>query len=268
MLTSATMIEHAQGRVETWRDRRRAAGALFVGLDFDGTLAPIVERPEDAALLPESREALVRLAARADTDVAIVSGRGLADVRERVGLEGLYYAGNHGLEIQGPGLERLHPEAEAAQSVLRRCAAALTEALAGDPGVQVEDKGLTLSVHYRRAEREGAGARVRAAVSAACGGESLRVTEGKKVLEIRPDVDWDKGRATSFLLEAIEGADADVIPALFVGDDTTDEDAFRALAGRGDGVVVGTSPPAGTAATAFVRSPEEVAELIRGLADG
>jgi len=257
------MIMHWRDRIGLWRGWRQEAGTLFVGLDFDGTLAPIVARPEDAALLPAAGDALRRLVERSDTDVAIVSGRGLEDVRSRVGLEGVYYAGNHGLEIHGPGLDRVHPEAESARAELGRCAEALEGALAGEPGVQVEDKGLTLSVHYRRAEREGAGERVRQAVASSCGG-GLRVTEGKKVVEIRPDVDWDKGRATTFLLETIEG---DEVPALFIGDDTTDEDAFRALSGRGEGVLVSESEPKQTAATAFARSPGEVAELILRLAD-
>lgn len=260
------MIPHALDFLDDWRADRRAAGGLFVGLDFDGTLAPIVSRPEDAVLLPAAAAALDRLASRPDTDVAVVSGRGLADVRARVALDGIWYAGNHGLEIAGPGLERLHPEAAAVEPELRACARSLASALKGLAGVQVEDKGLTLSVHYRRAQREDAGERVRAAVARACEGGAFHVTEGKKVVEIRPAVAWDKGRATAYLLEVVEGARSASVPALFVGDDRTDEDAFRVLEGRGAGVLVAEAPPAGTAAAAYLRDPSEVASLLEGLA--
>lgn len=260
------MIPHALDFLDEWRAARGAAGGLFLGLDFDGTLAPIVPRPEDAVMLPAAAEVLARLVSRPDTDVAVVSGRGLADVRGRVALEGIWYAGNHGLEIEGPGLRRLHPEAAAVEPALRACARALVSALAEAAGVQVEDKGLTLSVHYRRAEDEATGERVRAAVARACEDGAFHVTEGKKVVEIRPAVDWDKGRATAFLLDVVEGARSATVPALFVGDDRTDEDAFRALEGHGAGVLVSASPPSDTAATAFLRGPEEVVLLLEGLA--
>lgn len=261
----APMIPHALEQLDDWRTMRREAGALFVGLDFDGTLSPIVQRPEDARLLPAAVVALRRLEARPDTHVAIVSGRGLSDVRDRVGLDGLYYAGNHGLEIEGPGVRRMHPEAEAAAPLLRSCARSLASALDGEPGVQLEDKGLTLSVHYRRARRAGAADRVLEAVSEACGG-SLRTTVGKMVVEIRPAVAWDKGRAVVFLLEVVEGAHAGTVPALFVGDDRTDEDAFRVLVGRGAGVLVTEEPPGSTSALGYLRAPEEVVDLLEGLA--
>ena len=239
---------------------------MLVALDFDGTLSPIVERPEDAALLEGLESPLRRLVARADTVAAIVSGRGLADVRGRVGLDAMYYAGNHGFEIEGPGVDRIHPAAEAARPALAASAAAVARALAGEPGTEVEDKRWTLSIHYRRAEREGAEARVRRAVEEHCRRPGLRVTAGKKVFEVRPDVEWDKGRATRFLLDTVgEGRE---IPALFIGDDRTDEDAFAVVRDLGGGIVVGDPPPPDTRAVAWLRGPEEVAALIRELADG
>lgn len=239
---------------------------MLVALDFDGTLAPIVERPEDARLLDGLDEPLRRLAARDDTIAAIVSGRGLADVRERVRLDGVYYAGNHGFEIEGPGLVRVHRAAEAARPALEECVRGLESALAGEPGIQVEDKRWTLSVHYRRAEHDGAEVRVRAAVYEICRRPGLRVTEGKKVLEVRPDVAWDKGRATRFLLDSL--ADDAPLPAIFIGDDRTDEDAFAVVRELGGGIVVGDPPRADTLAVAWVRGPAEVAELVAALAGG
>jgi trehalose 6-phosphate phosphatase len=257
-------LPHARELLPVFLQARRRAGRMLVALDFDGTLAPIVERPEDARLLDSLAAPLRQLVARRDTVAAIVSGRGLADVRQRVRLHGVYYAGNHGFEIEGPDVERIHPDAEAARPALESCVRALETALADEPGTEVEDKQWTLSIHYRRAERDGAEERVRAAVRAHCAGPGLRVTEGKKVFEVRPDVDWDKGRATRFLLDAI--ADGDPPPAIFIGDDRTDEDAFEVVRDLGGGIVVGNPPPADTRAVAWVRDPAEVAQLITALA--
>jgi trehalose 6-phosphate phosphatase len=270
-------LPHAHDRLDSLIRLRREAGRMLVALDFDGTLAPIVERPEDARLLDGLAEPLRRLVGRGDTVAAIVSGRGLADVRERIGLDAMYYAGNHGFEIDGPGVERVHPAALEARPLLDACVDALAEALADEPGTEVEDKRWTLSIHHRRAERDGAEARVRAAVDAHCRRPGLRVTEGKKVFEVRPDVAWDKGKATAFLLRVVDGAgetgddDAlpppDRLPAVFIGDDRTDEDAFAVVRDRGGGIVVGDPPPDDTRAVAYVRDPAEVATIVEELAD-
>jgi trehalose 6-phosphate phosphatase len=260
-----TDLPHARDRIPDLLALRRRAGRMLVALDFDGTLAPIVERPEAAALLDGLAGPLRRLVARDDTVAAIVSGRGLADVRRRIGLDALYYAGNHGFEIEGPGVDRVHEAAADARPALESCVRALDAALAGEPGTEVEDKQWTLSIHYRRAERDGAEARVRAAVDAHCRRPGLRVTEGKKVFEVRPDVAWDKGKATRFLLDAI--ADDAELPAIFIGDDRTDEDAFEVVRELGGGIVVGDPPPAHTRALAWVRDPGEVRELIQALAE-
>jgi trehalose 6-phosphate phosphatase len=262
------MIPDALQLLAALRTARDRAGLMLVGLDFDGTLAPIVRRPDDAAL-PAATEPLLRaLAARSDTHVALVSGRSLHDLRRRVGIDGVYYAGNHGLEIEGPGVARVHPDAEAAVARLGRMARLLEQRLGDRPGVIVEDKGLTLSVHYRMVDDDGDAARVRADVHAVCAGaRGLRLTEGKKVVEVRPDVDWHKGRALRFLRETLvpPGSGA---PTLFIGDDRTDEDAFREVGDDGCAIVVGDSPPADTAATAALASVAAVADFLAGLAHG
>jgi trehalose 6-phosphate phosphatase len=258
------MMRHARDRVDEWAARRARDGNLLLALDFDGTLAPIVPVPDDAGILPAAVAALAELAARADTRVAIVSGRGLEDVRRRVGLETLHYAGNHGLEIDGPQVRQVHEEAAHARPSLETCARRLEAEVATIDGVLVEDKGLTLSVHYRMVDDDAVAREVVERVRTVCGGiEGVRLTEGKKVVEIRPDVDWDKGRATTFLVDHLMPAGGHVV---FIGDDRTDEDAFRALAGRGEGVIVADPPPADTAAASFVRSPAEVADVLALLA--
>ncbi|HSJ07432.1 MAG TPA: trehalose-phosphatase [Longimicrobiales bacterium] len=260
------MLQDAMELLDGVRAARAAAGHLLVGLDFDGTLAPIVPLPQDAVLPPATRPVLERLAARPDTQVALVSGRGLADLVERVGMPGLFYAGNHGLEIEGPGVHRVHAEAAAARQRLSRLARRLHDEVGGVEGAIVEDKGLTLSVHYRRVAGEAGARRVRAAAHACCEGEAgLRVTDGKMVVEIRPDVDWHKGRALRFLRETLTAEYGDT-PALFIGDDTTDEDAFRELGAGGWGILVGSPPPGGTAARAALATTGDVAAFLGGLA--
>jgi trehalose-phosphatase len=262
-------LPHATDQIPDLLTRRREAGRMLVALDFDGTLSPIVERPEDAALLAEIESPLRTLVDRPDTVGAIVSGRGLADVRGRVGLDTLYYAGNHGFEIEGPGVDRVHPAASSARPKLEECIRGLEASLSDEPGTEIEDKQWTLSIHYRRAEREDAAARVRAAIDEHCRLPGLRVTEGKKVFEVRPDVDWHKGRATEFLLDVVERETGQTeLPAIFIGDDRTDEDAFAVVRDRGGGIVVGDAPPRDTRAVAWLRGPAEVASLIRELADG
>lgn len=264
-----TNLPHAADRLPTWITAWRRSGRLVLLLDFDGTLAPIVERPELARPLPATARAIGRLQLRKDLDIAVVSGRGLADARALVGLEGIAFAGNHGMEIEGPGVHQIHAEAAAARPQLERVAAALRRQLAPLEGAIVEDKGLTLSIHYRLVPEAGH-PDVRAAVTdAVAETPELHVTEGKMVLEIRPRVDWHKGRAVEFLLRHLSppaGA-----PVLYFGDDTTDEDAFRALSswshGAGEGVIVGEERLDSTAAGSFVRTPEEVAEVLTALAD-
>lgn len=261
-------LPHAMDGVDGWLAEWRSAGSIILLLDFDGTLAPIVDRPEMAALPAATKRALEQLSAQETVHVAIISGRGLADARDRVRLDGVWYAGNHGMEIHGPGIDRVHPEARAARPELERARAAIERAIGGIEGAFVEDKGLTLSVHYRLTPRDEVGA-VRAAVErAVAAAPSLRMTEGKEVLEVRPRIDWDKGRAVEFLLEQL--APEAGVPVLYIGDDRTDEDAFRALrrSGRGEGVVVADPPPPSSEASSYLSAPSEVATLLERLADG
>ncbi|HEX2189297.1 MAG TPA: trehalose-phosphatase [Longimicrobiaceae bacterium] len=261
------MTPHASERVGAWRGAWRRSGRLVLLLDFDGTLAPIAARPELAAVPERTRAALDRLLALPGVQAAVVSGRGMADARERARIPGIAYAGNHGMEIEGPGVRRVHPEARAARPELEEAASAVAAALAEVPGAWVEDKGLTLSVHYRQVAEERAGEVREAVLGAVRGSEGLRVTEGKMVLEVRPRVEWDKGRAVDFLLDHLRPPPG--APVLYLGDDTTDEDAFRALLARpegGEGVLVAETPPASTAARAWLRSPEEVGALFEALA--
>ncbi|HEV3049722.1 MAG TPA: trehalose-phosphatase [Longimicrobium sp.] len=260
-------MQHALERVPVWTAAWRASGRLALLLDFDGTLAPIVDRPELAAMPERTRRALERLMAMDGVTVAVVSGRGLADVRERADIPGIAYAGNHGMEIEGAGLHRIHPQAAGARPELEAVAAAIEPALEGIDGAFLEDKGLTLSIHYRLAPDHAE--EVREIVLEAAGGRAaLAVTEGKMVIEVRPRVEWHKGRAVLFLLEQMQPpADA---PVLYLGDDRTDEDAFRALHGwspAAEGILIAEQPSPDSAASSHLRDPSEVGTLFEALAD-
>ena len=186
-------------------------------------------------MLPVStRTALARLSERGL--VAVVSGRATADVMERVGLPDVHYAGAHGMEIVSPGHEvHVHPEALPFRDVLDDATAALRTALAGITGALVEDKHWTVSTHYRMVPARDHPRVLAAVEEVAAAHPSLRVIEGRMVRELRPDVDWDKGKAVGWLLEHFARAPA---LAVYLGDDVTDEDAFRALPGDGLGIRV------------------------------
>lgn len=227
---------------DSWGDIERALapGALLL-LDYDGTLTPIVERPELALLPPDMKELLGR-ASRHYT-LGIISGRSLAGVKELVGLEGIYYAGNHGFEISGPGIELVKPEAERVRPTLVNLCEELRTKLNDIKGAIVEDKGSTASVHYRLVAQEEFG-RLKnifeEAVRPHIDSGAVRVTHGKKVFEIRPNVEWDKGKAVLWISSVVDPK-GELTP-VYVGDDRTDEDAFSALKEKGVTILVSEEP--------------------------
>jgi len=238
-------------------DRRVA-----VFLDYDGTLTPIVSRPEDALLSQEMRETLLELASH--STVALVSGRGLGDVRELVDIRDIYYAGSHGFEMNGPnGFEKENEEAAAFLDDLDAAQAYLEENLSDIPGSQVERKRFTIAIHYRNVDEKDVGVVDQVVDSAHERFPGFRRTEGKKVYELQPDIDWNKGRAIEWLMDALDLAEHDYIP-FYIGDDITDEDAFEALRTRGISVVVGDGPRC-TKAQYRLEDTAEVREFIAWL---
>jgi alpha,alpha-trehalase len=244
---------------------RRAEGRrLAVFLDYDGTLAPIVRRPELAVLSEAMRRTVSELAAHCI--VAVISGRDLADVRNLVGIDSIYYAGSHGFDIAGPGgLRIVHQRGAAFAAAVDRAAAALKSALAPVDGALVERKHFAVAVHHRLVAAADL-PRVEAAVDRALQATpELRKTHGKKVFELRPRFDWDKGKAVLWLLSALKLDRPEVLP-FYLGDDITDEDAFRALAGRGIGIFVGAGDAA-TAAAGRLDDPDAVRRFLDAMAD-
>jgi trehalose 6-phosphate synthase/phosphatase len=244
---------------------QRPTVALF--LDYDGTLTPIAPRPEDARLPEAARQTLDQAARTPNLDTIIVSGRSLADIREMVGLPGLTYVGNHGFEIEGPGISYRHAGYEGAQRAL---AAAAEELAALDiPGAWVEPKGWTLAYHVRgvpEPERR----RAARAAEKILRRRRLRVVDGKAAIEGRPAVDWDKGRAVLHVLVCRHGADwPSRVRALYIGDDVTDEDAFRSLRGIGRSIRVAPHPAASPSQADYgLPDPEAVLQVLRWLASG
>lgn len=235
---------------------------LLVALDFDGTLAAIEDRPDAAAIPDATREAVEALAAEPNVEVAVVSGRKLADVRERVGIPELSYAGNHGLEIHTDEYV-VHPEARVAEKTIAAVCDELTDELADVDGAIVENKGVTATVHYRLVDEAEVPRVVDAVESLVAGREDVRLTTGKDVLELRPDVEWDKGEAVRQLEAELVPEGEDWLP-MYVGDDTTDEAAFAVLADHGLAVKVGEDPD--TDARYRVADPEAVRATLDWLA--
>ena len=260
------MLIHAFELLPAWREQRAVSGHMLIALDFDGTIAPIVPHPDEAQMLPHARPILTALAHRADTEIALISGRSLHDLRRRIGIDDLYYAGNHGLEIHGPDLDDTVPGALELVPRVQRCFRELQAAVGDIRGVFLENKQLSLSVHYRMVDEPQAQRKIVDGVQRVFDRDpaGLRLTTGKRVVEIRPDIDWHKGKALLYIIEDIEAVRRARMLPLFVGDDKTDEDGFAAIHGAGAGVLVG-APDAQTAATCYVRTPDEAVELLERL---
>lgn len=239
---------------------------VLLMFDFDGTLSEIVENPEAAALRPGNAEALGKLGSNSGFTVGVISGRSLADIVKRVGLDGLVYAGNHGLEIKAPGFSYIHPSIADASEVIEETAFRLVQGLRELPGIQVENKGVTLTVHYRRTPsefHEQAQAISREIMRTVVADGRCRITTAKCALELRPAVDWHKGRAFDLIKDRINPHAYPV----FLGDDGTDEDAFRTAQDAGGfGVFVGPEG-AHTCAQYRLDSPASVSRAIADLAD-
>lgn len=239
--------------------------AVFV--DFDGTLSEIVSDPNAATLTPGAGAALRLLASVCP--VAVLSGRDLADVTKRIDVPNLWYAGSHGFELTGPdGTHHQNDTAAAAIPVLERAAEDLRGQLADIPGVLVEQKRFAVAVHYRNAARDRV-AEVTSTVRTAGQRTGLRVTTGREVIELRPEIDWDKGNTLRWVADrmAEAGATGQLLP-IYLGDDITDEDAFEAISRDGIGIMVRHTDDGDRATSAryALDSPGQVCEFINQLA--
>lgn len=258
-MTNGDCCPHVVGESSRLTETLTMAAGFLFGFDYDGTLSPIVENPEEATLPDSVEQPLRTLASRNDVQVAIVSGRELQDLRERVGISEAIYAGNHGLELYRDGEDTVQGVTEQHQSRLDEISVQLRSKVADIPGCSVEDKGATITVHVRQASLDVV-EKVRDIVDGAVEDKpALHVTTGKQVFEIRPVVDHDKG-TTMERLRSERPADWATV---YLGDDTTDEDAFETIQPEGIGIHVGTNTE--TAAAYRIPTQRDVPAFLQWL---
>lgn len=236
--------------------------ALF--LDFDGTLAPIQKNPAESTLPDELRRQLKTLS---DTDcctVSILSGRRLYDIKKMIGIHNIYYGGNHGIDICGPGLRYTHPEAMRVKPLIDNLKKRLEKEIQGIDGAWLEGKLFTLSLHFRAVKPNN----IRLVKKIfyrviGCFPEKgrLSVIRGKKVLELLPNISWNKGEACFWLLKQW----GDRYLPVYIGDDTTDETAFKAL--RKTGITIRIGKSRNTSARFYLKGYWEVPRLLEQLRD-
>jgi trehalose 6-phosphate phosphatase len=248
--------------------QRLTGDPLLVMLDVDGTLAPIAPTPDAAAVPDDTKRIVAALARCRGVHVALVSGRGAADARRLVGVGHVWVIGNHGIELVSPSGDPVVDErVEPFRERIAGAASRLRSGVAAVPGVLLEDKQLTLAVHYRLADRAVL-PRLERVVREVASEYGLRVAGGKEVFELRPPVEIDKGTAVLALAERLGGGQPGSA-LLFAGDDRTDEDAFRALRERIPRAVtirVGepvTGDGSATAAEFVIDDTDDVRTLLR-----
>ncbi|MFA6282370.1 MAG: trehalose-phosphatase [Candidatus Omnitrophota bacterium] len=240
-------------------------GNIFLFLDYDGTLAPIQDKPSQAYLSKKNKDLLFKLTKIPSCKVAVISGRSLDDVRKKVGIKNIIYAGNHGLEIEGPRIKLKKHINRKFLVILESIKAELVEKLSGIKGAFVEDKGLTLCFHYRLVGKKyipAAKNLFRKIVNRYLIGDKIRVKSGKMIFEVRPATNWDKGKVILWLLskQLLADRNKSVVP-LCVGDDVTDEDAFYAVRNKGITILVGS--PKRSCAKYYLKSTHEVTKLLQ-----
>ncbi len=259
--TNPAHLDDALYAVDRIINQKGARSFLFF-FDFDGTLAPIGPEPDQVVLNKSIRRQLENLAE--NYPVAVVSGRERTDIESRIGLNNVYYAGSHGFDISGPGgTTYLHPEADDLMPKIDEIGERFRALLASFEGVLVEKKKFAIAIHYRKADPDTVEKVQNSIWQKMLDEKGLKWEKGKSIIEIKPDVDWHKGKAVLWIMDHLE-LDFEKCLPLYMGDDTTDEDAFRALKGRGVGILVDGSSN-GTSADYLLESQEEVTAFIKKL---
>lgn len=238
---------------------------LFLFLDCDGTLAPIADTPAKAVIPQRTKRLLALLAQKRNCKIAVISGRSLDDIRKKVGLRDIIYSGNHGFQINGPKLKHELVAPLGYQEVLRRIKAELKNKLSGVKGVLLEDKKLSLALHFRLADLKQLPL-IRSVFSRSTApylkNNKIRIKPGKKILEVGPPVAWDKGKIVLWLLarQAALLKKQKIIP-VYIGDDVTDEDAFKALKNKGLTIFVGAGN--NSQAKYYLKDVKDVYDFLR-----
>lgn len=244
--------------------RRIAEKQVFLFLDFDGTLAPIASAPDKAALPSGTKKVLSALVKRLKGQVVIVTGRALLDIKKKVGIKNIFYIGSHGFEIENRPFPLSRAYIKKTYRTITLIAKKTHERFPKSSGIVIENKKLVLSVHYRRLEQEEQKAFRRfflRIVRPFLKTGVIRLKGGKKVFELCPPVDWNKGKAVRWFLKKHRSAQELRRTSIFyIGDDKTDEDAFRALGRLGTTILVGRSKS--SAAKYYLRNTGEVKTLL------
>jgi trehalose 6-phosphate phosphatase len=262
MKTEAASLPSAFDAVSEIASRKPA-----VFLDYDGTLTPIVNDPDQAILSEGTRELVKKLGKLCP--VAIISGRDLADVQSKVGIDSIIYAGSHGFDVAAPDgtsdselATRLEKEFIPALDAAER---ELHERMDSIAGALVDRKKFSIAAHYRNVAEEESSAVGEAVDQVLALHDNLRKTTGKKVFELQPKLDWHKGKALQWLRRTLKLDAPDIVP-VFIGDDVTDEDAFEAIREDGIGIIV-REEPRPTFARYALETPAEVARFLGALHD-
>lgn len=232
--------------------------ALF--LDFDGTLGPIKKDPDRCLLSVKTKKQLRLLASAKQCYPSILSGRSLPDIMGRVGIRKIYYGGNHGLDISGPGIRYTHPESISARPILNDVRKQLQKEIRDIDGAWLEDKKYTLSLHFRTVRKKDIPLIEKIfykTVGELLEKKLLAVLKGKKVLELMPNALWDKGKAALYILQGLK---EDCLP-IYIGDDQTDENAFEVLYKKGITIRIGKLKK--TSANYYLNGSWEVSRLLK-----
>jgi len=242
---------------------------ILLLLDYDGTLVKIMETPGKAVIPKETKELLQKLSRSFYCKLGIISGRSLQDIKKMIGIKNIIYSGNHGLELEGPKIKSQTQVSLEMKAVIKNIVKELQEKLSGIKGVLIEDKGFTLSIHYRRVGEKDLPVFekiIQEVVRPYAIRDKIKVDSGKKVYEIKLPLQWDKGKIALWLMarQQFAAGEEQVLP-VYIGDDATDEDAFRALKSKGITVFVGE--PQDSQADYYLKDPEEVTKLLRLISD-
>lgn len=237
---------------------------LFIFLDFDGTLAPIVSTPEKAVLPEAAKKLLKRISENPKIRLAFISGRSLDDIKSKIGIKNAIYAGNHGLQLEGPKIKFEPLILPRYHMIADRIKKELGQKISRIQGAFLEDKGLTLSLHYRLAKRKDISVLkkiFKETVILYLVRNKIRVKSGKMVIEVRPQVEWDKGKVVLWLLaRSLFASKGEGILPVYIGDDVTDEDAFRAIKNKGLAIFVGK--PKKSHAQYYLKDHNEVQDFL------
>jgi len=233
---------------------------FFLFLDFDGTLVPIQNDPTKCVLSPKIKGQLEAIALSGKACIAILTGRTVSDVRDRVNIQDVYYGGNHGIEISGPRVNYTHPDALSGKDIIDKVCREIEQEIGNIEGAFIEKKKFGFTLHYRMANKEDKALIKRTfykIISESPDPQAFSVLRGKKVLELAPNVSWDKGIAALFILQELK---RNYLP-IYVGDDLTDETAFKTL--NEDGITIRVGRSKKTAAKYYLKGQWEVSRFLK-----